>query len=58
MANAGSSTISAYRVDDHGKLELVKAVAADTGGGSIDMTTSDGFLYVQNAAAGNVQATR
>ncbi|MGW5558215.1 lactonase family protein [Micromonospora sp. NPDC003944] len=54
VANAGSSTISSYRVDD-GKLELVKAVAVDTGGGAIDMTTSDGFLYVQNATAGNVQ---
>lgn len=27
----------------------------NTGGGSIDMTASGGFLYVQNAAAGNVQ---
>lgn len=55
VANAGSSTISAYRVGDDGHLVLVAAVAASTGGGSIDMTEGGGFLYVQNAAAGNVQ---
>ncbi|MGI5212135.1 lactonase family protein [Plantactinospora sp. CA-290183] len=54
-ANAGSSTLSAYRIADDGQLELLAAVAATTEGGSIDMTTSGGFLYVQNGAAGSVQ---
>ncbi|MFD0746220.1 lactonase family protein [Phytohabitans flavus] len=55
VANAGTSTISSYTIDSRGNLVLLAAVAAATGGGSIDMTTSGGFLYVQNAAAGNVQ---
>ncbi|ROT31489.1 beta-propeller fold lactonase family protein [Micromonospora sp. HM5-17] len=55
VANAGTSTISSYRIGADGQVELVAAVAATTDGGSIDMTASGGFLYVQNGAAGTVQ---
>src|SRR5262249_7077899 len=55
IANAGSYTVSSYRVGGDGKLILIAPVAVNTRGGSIDMTTSRGFLYVQNAAVGNVQ---
>ncbi|AVT40622.1 hypothetical protein C6W10_33890 [Plantactinospora sp. BB1] len=55
VANAGSSTLSSYRIDEDGQVVLVAAVAAKGDGGTIDMTTSGGFLYVQNGAAGTVQ---
>lgn len=55
VANAGSSTISSYRIGEDGQAVLVAAVAAKGDGGTIDMTTSGGFLYVQNGAAGTVQ---
>jgi DNA-binding beta-propeller fold protein YncE len=55
VANAGSSTISSYRIDGEGQVVLVAAVAAPGDGGTIDMTTGGGFLYVQNGAAGTVQ---
>lgn len=54
-ANAGSSTISSYKLKPNGGLELLAGAAASPGGGSIDLTSSDGFLYVQLGAAGAVK---
>jgi 6-phosphogluconolactonase (cycloisomerase 2 family) len=58
-ANAGSASISSYRSHD-GTVALVAAVSANTSGGSIDMSASEGgrFLYVQNSGAGTVQGFR
>lgn len=55
VSNTASSTVSSYRVKN-GKLVLLNGKAATIpGGGTIDMTASGRFLYVQNATAGNVQ---
>ncbi|WP_329098146.1 lactonase family protein [Actinomadura citrea] len=55
VSNTASSTVSSYRVKN-GKLRLLNGrAAAIPGGGTIDMTASGRFLYVQNATAGNVQ---
>ena len=58
-ANAGSTSLSSYRVDD-GSVSLVAAVSANTSGGPIDLAASKGgrFLYVQNSGAGTIQGFR
>ena len=60
VANAGSSTLSAYQVDNHGVASLTNPVAAHTSGGPIDLAaTPDGkYLYSQNSAAGTVDEFR
>lgn len=64
--NAGSSTISAFSVDDAGSVSLTgtpDGVVAHTGGGAggtIDLaiTGDDHFLYAENSFAGNVEGYR
>ena len=64
--NAGSSTISAFTVDQNGGVSLTGSpdgVVAHTGGGSggtIDLaiTSDQRFLYAENAFAGTVEAYR
>ena len=54
--NAGSSTISAWRIEADGTTTLTAPVAASTPAGPIDLAASpDGrFLYGQNAVAGSL----
>jgi 6-phosphogluconolactonase (cycloisomerase 2 family) len=64
--NAGSSTISAFAVDDAGSVSLTgtpDGVVAHTGGGAggtIDLaiTGDEQFLYAENSFAGNVEGYR
>jgi 6-phosphogluconolactonase (cycloisomerase 2 family) len=64
--NAGSSTISAFAVDDAGSVSLTgtpDGVVAHTGGGTggtIDLaiTGDQQFLYAENAFAGSVEGYR
>ncbi|HWB36153.1 MAG TPA: beta-propeller fold lactonase family protein, partial [Rugosimonospora sp.] len=58
VSNAGSGTLSAYRVDSHGRLTGLGTTATDAG--TVDAAVSgDGrYLYVQAGAAGNVDAYR
>ena len=64
--NAGSSTISAFAVDDAGSVSLTgtpDGVVAHTGGGAggtIDLaiTSDEHFLYAENSFAGNVEGYR
>jgi 6-phosphogluconolactonase (cycloisomerase 2 family) len=60
VTNTGSDTISSYRVNFHGGLELLEPIAAHTGDGPIDLTfSSDGrYLYVLNRAGGSIGAYR
>ena len=55
-ANAGSATLSAWNVPNHGAATLTSPVAATTGAGPIDLAASrDGrFLYVQESVAGTL----
>ena len=58
--NAGSGSVSAYRVGTDGSLSLIAGAAGSTGAGSspIDASVSnDGqYLYVLNGAAHNISA--
>lgn len=58
--NTGSDTISSYRVNFNGSLELAEPIAANTGDGPIDLAiSSDGrFLYVNNRNGGAIGAYR
>ena len=58
-ANAGSASLSSFRVHGH-SVALVAAVSANTSGGPIDLAASRGgrFLYVQNSGAGTIQGFR
>jgi len=55
-ANAGSSTISAWRIEADGTTTLTAPVAASTPAGPIDLAASPDsrFLYGQNAVAGSL----
>lgn len=55
-SNTGSSTVSQFAYSRTGKLELVSAVAATTGGAPIDLTFANdgGFLYTLDAASGEI----
>jgi 6-phosphogluconolactonase (cycloisomerase 2 family) len=55
-ANSGSSTLSAWHLQDDGTATLTDPVAATTSAGPIDLAaTSDGqFLYVQESIAGTL----
>jgi hypothetical protein len=53
--NTGSLTVSRYRVQPNGQPVLLAAVAATTGAAPIDMTESDGFLYVESGRGGFVE---
>jgi 6-phosphogluconolactonase (cycloisomerase 2 family) len=46
--NAGSGTISSYRVGHDGSLTLAEAVAAAPGAGPLDMAVADGQLFTLN----------
>jgi len=60
--NAGSGSISSYRIENHGKLTLVEAQAGLTGDGSspIDMALSNNgrFLYALNSGTSTISAFR
>lgn len=58
--NTASDTISSYRVNFNGGLELEEPIAANTGDGPIDLAiSSDGrFLYVNNRNGGAIGAYR
>jgi hypothetical protein len=62
VANTGSNTLSAYRIDSAGKPSLVTqtGVVAATEAGPIDLTapSEGGFLYGQTGAAGTVDEYR
>ncbi|WP_407342771.1 lactonase family protein [Pengzhenrongella phosphoraccumulans] len=57
-ANAGSATLSAWRVGATGAATLTAPVAATTNAGPIDLAASSNgrYLYVQEAVAGTVGA--
>jgi len=59
-ANPGSGTLSTWGIGEHGVATLRKAVAANPGGGPIDLAASrDGrFVYVQDATQGTVEVER
>jgi 6-phosphogluconolactonase len=60
--NAGSGTISSFRIGEEGRLSLVNATAGSTGTGShpLDMAFSNNgrFLYNLDAATGSIHAFR
>ena len=60
VANTGSSSVSSYRIVVNGKIELLQAVAGDTGSGSAPADTAvsaDGrHLYVRNGHTLTVSA--
>ncbi|MFD8425220.1 lactonase family protein [Streptomyces sp. NPDC059466] len=63
--NTGSSTVTGYRTDRHGRLALTDAGGVATppsasSQGVIDLavTKDEGFLYVQNATSGTVDGFR
>jgi len=61
--NAGSGTISSYRVSPSGELSLLAGVAADTGGPAavpidFDITRDGRFLYVEDSFIGTIQGYR
>ena len=62
VANTGSNTLSAYRIDSAGRPSLVThtGVVAATEAGPIDLTapSEGGFLYGQTGAAGTVDEYR
>jgi 6-phosphogluconolactonase (cycloisomerase 2 family) len=62
VANAGSATITGYRVDPAGRLALLdpSGVSAHTDAGPIDLAaTADGrFLYQHAAGAGAIDEFR
>jgi 6-phosphogluconolactonase (cycloisomerase 2 family) len=61
-ANAGSGTISGYRVGAHGTLNLLlpSGISGSTGAGStpldLDLSRGDHFLYVLESGAGRIGA--
>lgn len=57
-ANAGSATLSAWRIQDSGQALLTAPVATTTNAGPIDLAASDDgdFLYVQESVAGTLGA--
>lgn len=57
VANTGSGTISAYRIDGEGSVTLINPTAA-TVAGAIDMATSGPFLYAQSGGSASVDAFR
>jgi 6-phosphogluconolactonase (cycloisomerase 2 family) len=59
VANAGSSTISTFRLGFDGSATLLPGVTP-TSGGSVDLVASpDGrFLYSENGAAGAIDELR
>jgi 6-phosphogluconolactonase (cycloisomerase 2 family) len=56
VANAGSATVSSYRVARDGSVSLRAAVAARTGAGAVDLAVSadQRYLYQVAAAAGEI----
>ena len=61
--NAGSGTISSYRMSPNGEMSLLEGIAADTGGPvsvpiDFDITRDGKFLYVQASFIGAVQGYR
>jgi 6-phosphogluconolactonase (cycloisomerase 2 family) len=58
VSNTGSSTISSFEVGPDGQPTLLAAVAATADAGTIDQTTSGGFLYVEAGLAGAVDEFR
>jgi len=63
--NTGNSTVTGYRMDEHGRLALTNDVGVATppsanSQGVIDLavTGDDRFVYVQNAVSGTVDGFR
>jgi 6-phosphogluconolactonase (cycloisomerase 2 family) len=56
--NAGSNTVSAYRVGTDGSLALIDGAAGSTGGSPIDASVSNNgqYLYVLNGRDHNISA--
>ena len=52
VANAGSATISSYRVGRAGTVSLQNATAAHTGAGAVDLAVSSDQRYLYQVAAG------
>jgi hypothetical protein len=60
-ANAGSNTLSGYRVGFNGSLSLLGdrgGIVATTGAGPIDLAAADGYLYSQAGGAGAIEEFR
>ena len=61
--NAGSGTVSSFRVSSDGQLSLLAGVAADTGGPAtvpidFDITRDGKFLYLEASFIGAIQGYR
>jgi 6-phosphogluconolactonase (cycloisomerase 2 family) len=54
VSNTGSNTLSSFSIDSAGQPALLKAVAATTNPGPIDLATSGGFLYAETGTLGTV----
>ena len=52
VANAGSATVSSYRVAHDGSVSLRNATAAHTGAGAVDLAVSSDQRYLYQVAAG------
>lgn len=52
VANAGSATVSSYRLAANGSASLINAAAAHTGAGAVDLAVSSDERYLYQVAAG------
>jgi 6-phosphogluconolactonase (cycloisomerase 2 family) len=54
VSNTGSDDLSSFRIGAEGQPALLKAVAAATNPGPIDLASSGDFLYAETGATGTV----
>jgi len=54
VSNTGSNTLSSFRVDSSGQPTLLRAIAATTHPGPIDLAVSGRFLYAETGSQGTV----
>jgi 6-phosphogluconolactonase (cycloisomerase 2 family) len=58
VSNTGSNTLSSFRITGGGQPVLVKAVAANTNPGPIDLASSGRFLYAETGLTSTVDEFR
>ncbi|HET7554949.1 MAG TPA: hypothetical protein VFJ75_04785, partial [Gaiellaceae bacterium] len=54
VSNTGSNDLSSFAVGPDGQPTLLRAVAATTSAGPIDLASSGGYLYAETGLAGTV----
>ena len=54
VSNTGSNTLSSFTINAAGQPTLLRAAAASTNPGPIDLAAADGFLYAETGTNGTV----